>query len=154
MSRNTIFVEKENLSCCCDFHSDDDLFCGFLGFMLLNNVTFLAKNYATWMMIRKLMDILSHLNNMHNIPIRAVWKVTFIELLTKQAVRKTILYTKNMHILKLLLNVVTTRIATIIISYQGISFYCLCTEPCSHTFHQLFIIAEALCVIPASSSGR
>jgi hypothetical protein len=37
----------------------------------------------------------------------AIWKVTSGELAIKQAVRKNLLYTKNIYILKALLDVVT-----------------------------------------------
>jgi hypothetical protein len=45
---------------------------------------------------------------------RAIQKVTSGELLTKQAMRKYLLYMKNAYILKLLLNVVTTRIEALV----------------------------------------
>jgi hypothetical protein len=47
----------------------------------------------------------------------ATWKVTSGKLLTKQAIRRgnNLLYTKNMYILNLLLNVVTARTEALII---------------------------------------
>jgi hypothetical protein len=56
---------------------------------------------------------------------RAVWKVTFIEMLTKQAMRKTILYTKNTYILKLVLNVVTTGIEALVLSGNKFMYACV-----------------------------
>jgi hypothetical protein len=45
---------------------------------------------------------------------RAVRKVTSSELLRKLAMRKNVLYTKNIYILKLLLNVVTAGIEALV----------------------------------------
>jgi hypothetical protein len=48
---------------------------------------------------------------------RAIWKITSGELLIKQAMRKKmLLYTKNTHILQLLLNMVTARIEALVAS--------------------------------------
>jgi hypothetical protein len=84
----------------------------------------------------------------------AIYKVTSGELLTKQAMRKQILlYTKNMYILKLLLNVVTAGIGALVL---GNNF---CTPVSKKraqlhfdTFHQLLITVEA--VISTSSSHK
>jgi hypothetical protein len=56
---------------------------------------------------------------------RAVWKVTSSELLTKQEMRKNVLYTKNTYILKLLLNIVTATIEALVL---GISFCMLVSK--------------------------
>jgi hypothetical protein len=56
---------------------------------------------------------------------RAIWKVTSGELLTKQAMRKKILYTKNMYILKLLLNVITTGIEAPVMSGYKFLYACV-----------------------------
>jgi hypothetical protein len=45
-------------------------------------------------------------------------------LLTKQAMRKKLLYTGNMYILKLLLSVVTTRIKALVMSGNKIMYAC------------------------------
>jgi hypothetical protein len=45
---------------------------------------------------------------------RAIWKVTSSELLTKQAMRKKLLYIKNTYILKLLLNKVTAEMEALV----------------------------------------
>jgi hypothetical protein len=57
---------------------------------------------------------------------RAIWKVTSHELLTEQAIKTYLLYTKNMYMLKLLLNLVAARSEAL------------------DTFHQLFFIGEVL----------
>jgi hypothetical protein len=54
----------------------------------------------------------------------AVRKVTSGKLLTKQAMRKKILYTKNMYILKLLINSVTTKIEALITSGNVFLYAC------------------------------
>jgi hypothetical protein len=56
---------------------------------------------------------------------RASGKVTSGELLTKQAMRKKILYAKNMHILKLLLYIVTARIEVLAVSGNKILYACV-----------------------------
>jgi hypothetical protein len=47
---------------------------------------------------------------------RATRKVTSSELLTEQALRKNVLYTKNTYISKLLLNVLTAGIEALVVS--------------------------------------
>jgi hypothetical protein len=54
---------------------------------------------------------------------RALQKVTSGVLLTKQATRKE--YTKNTYILKLLLNVVTTKIEPLVISMKKFLYACV-----------------------------
>jgi hypothetical protein len=80
---------------------------------------------------------------------RAVQKVTFGELLTKRAMRKNVLYTKNMCMLKLLFTIVIAGIEALVpgnkCSYACVNEVChLCAQPCFDTFHQLFINVEAL----------
>jgi hypothetical protein len=79
-------------------------------------------------------------------------KVTSGELLTKEAMRKRILYTKNTYIrvLKILLNVVTDGTELPVVSGNKFLYTCakqvyrLLAQPRSHTFHQLLIIVEVL----------
>jgi hypothetical protein len=56
---------------------------------------------------------------------RAIRKVTSSELLTKQAVRKNVLYRKNTYILKLLLNLFTAGIEALVISRNKF-LYAIC----------------------------
>jgi hypothetical protein len=58
---------------------------------------------------------------------RAIQKVIFGELLTKQATRKKeiLLYANNMYILKLLLNIVTAGIEALVISGKKFLFACV-----------------------------
>lgn len=53
---------------------------------------------------------------------RAIQKVTSGELLTKQEMRKKILYTKDRYILKLICTVVTARIEALIVSGNKFSY--------------------------------
>lgn len=46
---------------------------------------------------------------------RAIFKVTSDELLTEQSIRTKLLNTKNMYVLKLLLNVLTVRIEALVL---------------------------------------
>jgi hypothetical protein len=59
----------------------------------------------------------------------AIQKVTSGKLLTKQAIRKKVLYTKNMYILKLLLNIVTATIEALVVSGNK-SLYACVKEVC------------------------
>jgi hypothetical protein len=60
-------------------------------------------------------------SELHSGYMRAIWKVTSSELLTKQAMRKkNVLCAKNSYILKPLLNIVTTELRHL--SCRGISF--------------------------------
>jgi hypothetical protein len=55
-----------------------------------------------------------------------IWKVTFSELLTKQAMRTTnLLHTKNKYILKLLLNKVTAGIEALVVSENKLLYVCV-----------------------------
>jgi hypothetical protein len=81
---------------------------------------------------------------------RAIWKVSSSKLLTKQAMRKKLFYTKNMYILKLHLSVVIVGINTLVSSGNKFLYACV-KEICRlwaqlrfDTFHQLVIIVEAL----------
>jgi hypothetical protein len=56
---------------------------------------------------------------------RAVWKVTAGELLTKKAMRKTKFIIYKKYILKLLLNIVTARIEVPVISGSKILYACV-----------------------------
>jgi hypothetical protein len=47
------------------------------------------------------------------------------ELLTKQAMRKKLLYTKNMYILKLLLSIVTAGIEALVMPANKILYACV-----------------------------
>jgi hypothetical protein len=60
----------------------------------------------------------------------AMWKVNSAELLTEQAMRKKMLYTKNMYILMLLLNIVTIRNEAHVI--QGNKFLYACVKAACH----------------------
>jgi hypothetical protein len=51
----------------------------------------------------------------HSFDTSATWKITSSELLTKQAMRKKLLYTKYTYILEVLLNVVTAGIEALVI---------------------------------------
>jgi hypothetical protein len=61
-----------------------------------------------------------------NKSMRTVWKVTSGELLTKQTMRKKRLYTKNVYVLKLFLNIVTARIEALLIPRN--KFLCACVK--------------------------
>jgi hypothetical protein len=80
---------------------------------------------------------------------RAIWKVTYSEVLTKQAMKKIILY-KNAYILKLLLDVVATGTEPLVVSANKFLYSCakkvcrLWAQPRFDTFHQLLIFVEAL----------
>jgi hypothetical protein len=72
-------------------------------------------------------------------------------MLTKQAMITTdVLYTKNMYILKLLLNVATARTEALVILGNKFLYACvkdgccLQAQPHFDTFHQLLIIVEVL----------
>jgi hypothetical protein len=57
---------------------------------------------------------------------RAIWKVTSGELLMKQAMRKKILlYTTNMYILKLPLNIVTAGIEALVVTGSKFLYACV-----------------------------
>jgi hypothetical protein len=56
---------------------------------------------------------------------RAIRKVTSGELLTKQATKKMLLYTKNMYILKLPLNSITAGIEAFVISGNKFLYGCV-----------------------------
>jgi hypothetical protein len=56
---------------------------------------------------------------------KAIWKVTSSELLTKQAMRKKLLCTKNMYILELFLSIVTARIQALVISGNKFLYACV-----------------------------
>jgi hypothetical protein len=74
--------------------------------------------------------------------------------------RKNILYTKNMYVLKLLLNIVTAGIEALVAS--GNKFLYACVKEICHlwaqlhfdTFHQLLIIVEALWSHPVLHVGK
>jgi hypothetical protein len=61
---------------------------------------------------------------------RAIWTVTSGELLTKQAMKKKLLYTKITYIVKFLLNVVTARTEALAIS--GNTFLYTCVKEVCH----------------------
>jgi hypothetical protein len=88
---------------------------------------------------------------------RDIRKVNAGELLTKQATREKMLYTKKItYILKLHLNVVTAGIETLVVSGNKFLYACvkvvrrLWAQPRFDTFHQLIIIV----MISTSSLGR
>jgi hypothetical protein len=57
---------------------------------------------------------------------RAIWKLNSSELLSKQAMRKKIvLYTKNMYVLKQLLNIVTAGIEAPVILGNKFLYACV-----------------------------
>jgi hypothetical protein len=56
---------------------------------------------------------------------RAVQKVTSIELLTKQAKGEKLLYTKHKYIVKLLLNAVTTGTEAFVVSENKFLYACV-----------------------------
>jgi hypothetical protein len=56
---------------------------------------------------------------------RAIQKVTFGELLTKQATRKKMLHPNNTYVLKLLLNVVTAGIKALVVSQNKSLYACV-----------------------------
>jgi hypothetical protein len=94
---------------------------------------------------------------------RATRKVTFGELLTKQAMRwETLLFTKNTYsyIRKLFLNVITTWIKALVLSGNKFLYACakevccLWAQPRFDTFHQLLIIAEELWLQPVLQVGE
>jgi hypothetical protein len=61
---------------------------------------------------------------------RAVQKVISSDMLTKQAMRKKILYTKNTYVLKQLLNMVTSGIEALVI--WGNKFLYACVKEVCH----------------------
>jgi hypothetical protein len=62
----------------------------------------------------------------HHVFERALWKVTCGELLTEQATRKIfLLYTRNMYILKLRLNVFTAGIEALVITVNKFLHACV-----------------------------
>jgi hypothetical protein len=71
-----------------------------------------------------------------------------------------LLYTKSMHILKLLLNIVTTRIEAVVISGKKFMYACvravgrLWAQSCFDTFCQLLVTVEALWSQPALQEGK
>jgi hypothetical protein len=89
---------------------------------------------------------------------RAVRKVTFSELLTKQGMRKKFIVHIHTYIHKLLLNIVAAGIEALV---SRISFVCLCQRSFppvslahSDTFHQLLIIVEVLSSQPLLQVGK
>jgi hypothetical protein len=56
---------------------------------------------------------------------RAIRKVTSGELLSKQAMRKKLLYTKNTYIRKLLLNIVTAGIEALVVLGNEFLYACV-----------------------------
>jgi hypothetical protein len=80
---------------------------------------------------------------------RSVRKVTSGKLLTKQAMRKKLLYTKSTYILKLLLIVVTARNEAPVVLGNKFLYACvkeMCLElawPRFDAFRQLLIVVEA-----------
>jgi hypothetical protein len=82
-----------------------------------------------------------------------------IRKVTKQGMRKKLLYIKNTYILNLLLNVVIVEIETLVsenkFSYACVKEVCrLWAQPCFDTFNQLLIIVEALWSQPVLQVGK
>jgi hypothetical protein len=79
----------------------------------------------------------------------AIWKVTSGDLLTKEARRKKIFYTRNTYIFQLLFNVLTAGIEALV---KGNKFLYACVkqvcrlrvQPLFDAFHQLLITVEEL----------
>jgi hypothetical protein len=61
---------------------------------------------------------------------RAIWKVIFSELITKQAMRKKVLFTKKCIHTFVLFSVVTTGIEALVISWNKL--LCACVKEVCH----------------------
>jgi hypothetical protein len=84
---------------------------------------------------------------------RAIWKVTLSELLTIQAMRtKIFIMYKNINILKLLLNIVTTEIEALVLS--GNKFLYACVKEVCHLLAQPHLLLQNTTLLAALISPQ